>query len=84
MGFLPSRCLATIRGLLLSRCLAKIRADTQTDRHADSNVISYFQDEETRIKSFILFMSASENTVNGSEPCLKAYGSEVSVEEGGR
>jgi hypothetical protein len=31
--FLPSRCLATIRGFLPSRCLATIRRDTHTHTH---------------------------------------------------
>jgi hypothetical protein len=36
--FLPSRCLAKIRGFLLSRCLATIEGNRQT--HTDNDVIS--------------------------------------------
>jgi hypothetical protein len=51
--FLPSRCLATIGGVLQSRCLARIGDDTHTHRQQRDliNFLLFFQNKEIRLKS---------------------------------
>jgi hypothetical protein len=52
--FLPSRCLATIRGLLPSLCLATIRGYTDTHTHRQQrdliSLLLFFQNKESRLK----------------------------------
>jgi hypothetical protein len=53
-GVVPSRYLSTIRGFLPSRCLATIRGDTQTHTHRQQrdliSLLLFFQNKEIRLK----------------------------------